>query len=75
MVVLLGQCANSHAACAKDQMVAKRIQLLGHLPYSSDRALADIFLFRRVKEAGGHLLGPEQPEEQLERGHQEHHCQ
>jgi hypothetical protein len=33
----------------KDMMAAKRIQLLDHPPYSLELALADFFLFRRVR--------------------------
>jgi histone-lysine N-methyltransferase SETMAR len=39
------------AASMKEWLAAKGIQLLQHPPYSPDLALADFFLFRRVKEA------------------------
>jgi hypothetical protein len=38
-------------ASVKDWIAAKWIQLFEHPPYSSDLALADFFLFKRVKEA------------------------
>ncbi len=39
------------AASMKKWMAAKGIQVLEHLPYLPDLALADFFLFRKVKEA------------------------
>jgi hypothetical protein len=48
------------AAVVQDWLAANQVQVLEHHPYSQDLALADFFLFRRVKEElAGVWLTPE----------------